>query len=368
MDFDRYVSRTFRTVVVQPTSLCTWRCDYCYLPTRDRRLEMSVAVAEGVARGIAAQDSDRRVTVVWHGGEPLSLRQDRFEQLLMPFAELRAAGRIQHAVQTNAGLLTDSWCELFSAHGVSVGVSIDGPEWANAQRRDQAGRPTFDRAMRGIAALNRNGLPFTVIAVITADTIGRAGEIMQFFEGLGARRVGFNLEELEGVNTRASGIDHTAAEEFWRQLFLRRSAGSALPVREVDGLLTYLRSVRAGDRSPRPRYDPIPTVAWNGDTVLLSPELAGVTAPEYGDFVVGNVTRETFPEMLGRAHDVRYVAEFVEALAECAATCEFYDYCRGAQAGNRYFEHGTFRATETAYCVNTRKALVGALSDLTTRA
>jgi uncharacterized protein len=208
-------------------------------------------------------------------------------------------------------------------------------------------------------------VPFTAIAVVTADTIGRAGEIMEFFEGLGARRVGFNLEELEGANVRASGIDHAAAAQFWRQLFLRRSAGSVLPVREVDRLLSYLRSVRAGDPSAVPRYDPIPTVAWNGDTVLLSPELAGVAAPAYDDFVVGNVTRETLPEMLDRAHQVRYVAEFAEALGECAATCEFYDFCGGAQAGNRYFEHGTFRATETTFCVNTRQALVGALNDLT---
>jgi uncharacterized protein len=33
---------------------------------------------------------------------------------------------------------------------------------------------------------------------------------------------------------------------------------------------------------------------------------------------------------------------------------------QGAQAGNRYFEHGTFTATETAYCRNTRQALVRA--------
>ncbi|WP_433041019.1 cyclophane-forming radical SAM peptide maturase AmcB [Dactylosporangium sp. CS-033363] len=366
MEFHRHLSGTFQTVVVQPTSRCAWACEYCYLPTKDQRLEMPVPVAEAVAASIAAQDGDRPVTVVWHGGEPLSLRRDRFEPLLRPFAGLQAAGRVRHAVQTNAGLITDAWCALFTAYDVSVGVSIDGPAWANAQRRDGAGNPTFDRAMRGIATLQRNGLPFTAIAVVTADTVGRADEIMEFFERLGARHVGFNLEEQEGANTRDPGIGRPAAARFWRHVLLRRAAGSALPVREIDRLLAHLRRRRAGNRPPQPRYDPIPTVAWNGDVVLLSPELAGVPTASYGTFVVGNVTSQTLPELIGRAHEVRYVAEFGQALERCAAECELYSYCGGAQAANRYFETGTFATTETAYCSNTYKALIDALNDLTT--
>jgi uncharacterized protein len=98
--------------------------------------------------------------------------------------------------------------------------------------------------------------------------------------------------------------------------------------------------------------------------VILSPELAGVRASDYGDFVIGSVLRESLPAMLARAHEARYVDEFTQALAACAQTCEFYAFCRGAQAGNRYFEHGNFTATETAYCVNTRQSLVHAMGDL----
>ncbi|NIL65044.1 radical SAM protein, partial [Salinispora arenicola] len=60
--------------------------------------------------------------------------------------------------------------------------------------------------------------------------------------------------------------------------------------------------------------------------------------------------------MLARAGDLDYVAEFVTALNDCADHCAFYDFCRGSQAGNRYFEHATFTARETTYCRTTRQA------------
>jgi uncharacterized protein len=70
------------------------------------------------------------------------------------------------------------------------------------------------------------------------------------------------------------------------------------------------------------------------------------------------------PALLARAHEACYVDEFTHALTACAQGCEFYAFCRGAQAGNRYFEHGGFTAPETAYCVNTRQSLVRAMGDL----
>jgi len=67
--------------------------------------------------------------------------------------------------------------------------------------------------------------------------------------------------------------------------------------------------------------------------------------------------------MICTAGRLRYVREFTAALHACAASCPFYDFCRGAQAGNRFFEHGTFTTTETHYCRTTRQALVRAAAD-----
>ena len=362
--FDRFISRTFRAVVLQPTTFCPWDCDYCYLPTKDLRATMPATVAAAVAASIERQALLEPVEVVWHGGEPLATGRVRFTTLLEPFEVLRSAGLVRHSVQTGAGLINSAWCELFARYGFTVGVSIDGPEWANYQRHDQAGRPAYDRIVRGIRALQDHGIPFTAIAVVTPSTIERADEIAEFFEGLGCTSVGFNIEEHEGANTGRPGVDAAAARRFWATLWQRRAEGSRLAIRELDRLTAYLNAARAGNIATS-LIDPIPTVAWNGETVLLSPELAGTTALEYDDFVIGNVLASPLPDLLEKAHRARYIREFAQALHLCESGCEFYDFCRGAQAANRYFEHGTLAAAETTYCVNTRQALVEALHETT---
>jgi uncharacterized protein len=325
---------------------------------------MSQPVAEAVVTSIEEQGIPESVEVVWHGGEPLATGMDRFEALLAPFEDLRRDGRAHHAVQTGAGLISPAWCELFQRYAFTVGVSIDGPEWADSQRHDRAGRSAHNRIMRGIRTLQDYGVEFTAIAVVTPSTISRADEIAEFFEGLGCLSVGFNIEEHEGVNDARPDVGFEEARQFWRALLRRRANGATVPVRDLDRLISFVSASRT-QQSPWTGhlYEPIPTVTWDGQAVILSPELAGIDAPEYGHFALGNITRESIPTMLARAHKARYVDEFTRALTSCAADCEFYDFCLGAQAGNRYFEHANFEVMETRYCRNTRQALVQALHD-----
>ncbi|KWW98462.1 Radical SAM domain protein [Carbonactinospora thermoautotrophica] len=296
----------------------------------------------------------------------MALPRMRFEALLRPFEELREQGMIQHEIQTNATLITSGWCDLFARYGIGVGVSVDGPAVANINRRDWIGRPAFDRVMRGIGHLRDAGIEFTAICVVSPETIENTDSIADFFETLGCDSVGFNIEEREGDNGDRPQVTYDTARAFWARLIQRRRNGSHLRVRDIDRLFRYLGMVRAGRKATwaASKYDPIPTIAHNGDTVILSPELSGVSAPEYGNFVIGNVLREPLPVMLGRAHKVRYVQEFTTALNMCREGCPLFSFCLGAQAGNRYFECGTFAVAETNYCRNTRQALVMALADV----
>ncbi|MEV0396560.1 hypothetical protein [Polymorphospora rubra] len=68
-----------------------------------------------------------------------------------------------------------------------------------------------------------------------------------------------------------------------------------MKVRDLDRFRGYLDRARRGLPARGALYDPIPTVSTDGDTVLLSPELLGITAPKYADFVVGNVTSTLLP-------------------------------------------------------------------------
>ncbi|MFJ4680313.1 radical SAM protein [Kitasatospora sp. NPDC088783] len=171
-------------VALQPTTFYNLDCAYCYLPGRASKSTMPVEVAELTAAG------GRPVRIIWHAGEPLA-----------PFEPLRAEGRVQQAVQTNATLVDRRWCDLLAAHGVRVGVSIDGPRALNARRVDRAGRAAFDRIVRGINALREHGVPFSVISLVSRESLHAPEVLLDYLADLGCRSIDLNIEEHEGVNT-----------------------------------------------------------------------------------------------------------------------------------------------------------------------
>jgi uncharacterized protein len=240
----------------------------------------------------------------------------------------------------------------------------------NAERIDLHGRPAFDRILRGITHLRERAVPFSVISVVGTSGIEVPEELLEFLARLGSHSVGFNIEEIEGVNTDRQPPTVAQAEEFWRRVLIwDRRHPDAPAVREIERLAEYLRLLRSGRRIEwdRRRLDPIPTVSWQGDVVLLSPELADTTAPEYDDFVAGNILDRPLTAIVRDAHRLGYVRDFLIGLDRCESQCEFFDFCRGAQAANRYFENGSLRSTETNYCRVSRQALVSALFTLATK-
>lgn len=360
-----------QTVVVQPTTWCNLDCAYCYLPFRKLRHQMTSEVASALAASVAPLAAEGPpIGIVWHGGEPLAVGPQKFTALLAPFEHLRRADRIHHYIQTNATLVNDTWCDLFAAYDVRVGVSIDGPAAVNTERVDLHGKPAFHRIMRGVTRLREKDIPFSVISVVGAGSIEMPEELLEFLAAVGCRSAGFNIEEVEGINTCRQPPTPEQAEDFWRRtLTWTRRHGDLLKVREVERLAEYLQLMRTGRRTEwdRRQLDPIPTVSADGDVVLLSPELGDTADPDYDDFLAGNVLKQSLTEILRGAYRLRYVREFLTGLDRCQAECEFFDFCRGAQAANRYFENGSLATTETNHCRVSRQALVVALSTLATK-
>lgn len=352
------------TVVLQPTTLCPLNCKYCYLPKRHLKYEMSPDVTTAIVRSLPMEWlSGNGLEIVWHGGEPLAIGPSGFAALIEQFERLRVAGRVRHLVQTGATLVTDEWCDLLRRYDVSVGVSIDGPRFVNQHRVNRAGKPMFDQIMAGIETLKRNGLPFTVLAVVSQGHMDAPHETLDFLADLGCEWVGLNIEAKESANRNATTPTIEQTRRFWREVVTWSHKNPGMRIRDVESLTGYL-AMEPDARAADARYDPIPTVGQNGDVVLLSPELLDVSDAAYNHFVAGNVLTEPLPDIIRRSAGLSYVQEFVQGLENCKATCDFFEYCQGAHAGNRYFEHGTFVATETEHCRTSFQAPVLGLLDL----
>ncbi len=344
-------------IVIQPTTLCNLNCSYCYLPHRTLNKRMSPLLAAKIAAEID-ENATAPLLLMWHGGEPLATGYDHFSRLLQPFVPLVESGRLLHNVQTNATLLDDRWCELLTQHRFTVGVSIDGPMWATAERVDWQSRAAYPRIIRGIKLLSERGFPFSIIAVVTAETLAHATELYEFFVDLGPASLGINIEEMENANTQQRIRDDEAVHRFWADLFTAWKADPRLHIREFQRALSYMEDVCSGSHVGVDGDPPLPTIGYNGDVVLLAPELAGAHAPQYNDFIVGNVAETPLSEVMQRGLSARYVRDYNRGVARCRETCPYFGFCPGGSASNKFFETGSTDATETANCRRVRKIVL----------
>jgi uncharacterized protein len=348
-------------LILQPSPFCNIDCDYCYLPHRmDKKrlpIELVRTAVEKVFSWGLVQD---RLSIVWHAGEPLAVPISYYAEAFAAIRSLPVAvDRIRHSIQTNGMLIDDAWCELIRKHQVNVGVSLDGPAFIHdAHRKDRRGGGTHARAMKGVKLLQGHDIPFHVIAVVSAQSLAHPDEIFEFFVANGICSVGFNIEELEGVNTSstlsAAGTEPSAVAPFFQRLYeLQRETNGAVKIREFD------RAYQAIAREPgeattdfndQVRPFGILSIDADGNVSTFSPELLGARSPCHGDFHFGSIATCELDDLVENPAFLRVAEEIQSGVSLCAQTCEYFAYCGGGAPSNKFFELGTFAATETMYC------------------
>ncbi|GAA1662240.1 FxsB family radical SAM/SPASM domain protein [Kribbella alba] len=185
-------------------SRCNLNCSYCYVYNkgdetwRDRPRFMSDdVVAAGIdrIRRWCEQAEQRRVQVTFHGGEPLLAGRARFDRWCTAIRNgLAGTADVRFNIQTNATLIDDDWAELFLAHGIEVGVSIDGPAAVHdAQRVDIHGAGSHARVVRGVETLHAHGVWAGALAVIQLGADGVA--VHRHLRSLGFRHVNYLLPD-----------------------------------------------------------------------------------------------------------------------------------------------------------------------------
>lgn len=350
------MTRTSNAVIMQPTTLCNMDCTYCYLPARKQLRTMPIEVAQAVSRAVEAWEPP--VEIVWHGGEPLTLGRDALGALMDCFP-----GNVIHSLQTNATLVDSRWCQFLTERQVRVGVSLDGTAADNAARLDWAGRPTYDRAVRGIRRLGAAGLDVSVIAVVSDPTLERARRLYRTVAELGCTWLGVNIEEREGVNRRRTAPPFTQVQAFWSALAEAWHHDRSVQLRDVDRVLTHTGAVLDHADAAPDVVDPLPTIAHDGAVTLISPELAGFHSSRLGPFACGNVIRQPLSELIDQGMRRAWVAEYRDGIEQCRTSCVYFGFCGGAHPANRYFEHGRLDGTETDYCRNAKMALMEGVLD-----
>jgi uncharacterized protein len=188
-------------LLAKPTGpICNLDCEYCFFLSKEAlypgdRFRMADELLEIYVRELLeAHASTPEVTVAWQGGEPTLMGVDFFRRAVELTDRYRRPGqRVEHTIQTNGTLLTDTWCELLAEHHFLVGVSIDGPpEMHDRYRVDKRGNPSSDKVLRGLGLLKKHQVDFNILCTVNAANQGHPIEVYRYFrDDLGARFVQF---------------------------------------------------------------------------------------------------------------------------------------------------------------------------------
>jgi uncharacterized protein len=183
----------FRQFVLKIHSRCDLACDHCYVyqhADQSWRSQPTVMSDETIAKSAkriaehAKAHSLSEVHIILHGGEPLLAGHARLGRIArMLHDALGGICALDLRVHTNGVLLDDAFCELFAAHDVQVGISLDGYRTANDRHRRYAdGRSSYDQVMSAIRLLRR--APYRRLYAGLLCTIDIANNPIAVYESL----------------------------------------------------------------------------------------------------------------------------------------------------------------------------------------
>lgn len=161
---------------------CNLNCSYCFYDrqTRDQKI-MDLKVLEKVVYEVCSLNGEN-INFIWHGGEPLLAGIEFYQKAMEYQARFRKRGqKFTNNIQTNGTLIDGDWAAFLKKWGFNVGISLDGPrEIHDKHRRFSHGEGSFDKVIEGLQILRKEKAEFSIISVITKETMRAPKETSDF--------------------------------------------------------------------------------------------------------------------------------------------------------------------------------------------
>lgn len=178
------------SMLIKPVSSdCNIACRYCFYQNLSKSRKtasfghMTDQVLETLVQKALAC-SEKSCAFLFQGGEPMLAGLAYYKKLLALENRYNTHKvSITHAIQTNGLLLNDDWARFLGSHHFLVGLSLDGPkDIHDFNRQDTSGRGTFAKVIRAARLLEKYGVAYNVLAVVTALSARHTARIYDFFK------------------------------------------------------------------------------------------------------------------------------------------------------------------------------------------
>lgn len=319
------------SLLIKPVSaLCNLACSYCFYLDRDSDPYKAAAVGKMNDETLAAlirkylEYSYPQTVFAWQGGEPTLAGVDFFEKACRLQQRYGAAGQsVGNSLQTNAVLLDERWCDVLNEYNFLLGVSLDGPENVHDFHRvNRAGDGSWRKVMQSIELLQRRGVEFNILSVVSQANVRRAKDVYRFYRKLGVAHIQYiPLAEFDSageplpwtVTPREYGRFLVETFRLWWPNRRR------VRIRLFDNIAEGLAGLLPGNCALQGSCDSYCVIEHNGDAYPC-------------DFFVreewklGNVADDSFDEIARRARRFRFAGKKSVPHPTCEE-CKYLSLC-----------------------------------------
>jgi uncharacterized protein len=146
----------------------------------------------------------KRLTFLWHGGEPLLLGKSFY---VKAWEELRRKKEftINNLIQTNLLLLDEEWVKLLKRYNVRVGTSVDP---IGRERVHKNGKLQYPDWLEKFNLACERNLRMGIVFTVTSRHIDQAERIYNFFKNLQALSSKLNSVRMNPVSVAANCVSH----------------------------------------------------------------------------------------------------------------------------------------------------------------
>lgn len=320
------------TILVKPaSSLCNMRCDYCFYHDVSSHREvrcfgiMKYGVLDTLIRRAFAF-AEQSVSFVFQGGEPMLAGIDFFKTAIAYQKKYNSRGiKVYNTIQTNGTLIDDEFATFFGEHKFLVGISLDGDKTINdTYRHFPDGDGSFDRTTNGIKLLEKHGVDFNILAVISKKSAVTPGKVynslkkykyLQFIpliDDFDKKNMDFSL----GADDYGKFLVETF-ELYYKDIL----DGNYVSVRDFDSYVNMLLGMPPSSCAMQGKCGGYFTVESDGSVYTCDFYVTD-------EYKIGNICDSSFFSLAKSEKQKEFIESSV-CIEEKCHTCRWFKLCRG---------------------------------------
>jgi uncharacterized protein len=319
--------------VIKITKFCNIRCQYCYEHAfLDNPAKISLEHFQTFFSHIVDYCSQtpniKYIELIWHGGEPLSIKPDYYRQIQAIQASIFQTTDliVINKVQTNLTILHENYLQALQA-GLfdGIGVSIDIVGNCRVDKQAQAIEP---KVLQNMQILKNNEITFGSICVLSKKNHLYIEQIFNFFDqnAISFRILPIYLTQhmlnADQFSLSAGSIVH-AYKQVFEAWLKSENATNVEPLNSyINSAINYLNQIEDKHYYKKAISDALFIIDTNGD-VYSTDEIYTE------DTCYGNIFTQSLIEITRSANYLKATQRAEQKMQATCYQCQYFGYCMG---------------------------------------